>query len=173
MLALNILADNDHVGKEEWRIRVLKKWVHILATCILPHPHSPQHMIIHLLYFVTMWLNNLPTTHGISPGYSPHEIVLHHRLSHKQHCRAPFGVYCKMHEDNIPNNSLQSCALPTICLGPTGKFQGSYNFLNLISGFVIKRMPFTKLPARQSVIHHITELAATLGFSRLLFTKSK
>ena len=86
-----------------------------------------------------MWLNNFPVTNGVSADYSPHEIILCHRLSYKYHCRAPFGAYCKTHEDNEPTNSMHSCALPTICLGPTGNFQGSYHFLNLLTGLVIKR----------------------------------
>jgi hypothetical protein len=61
---------------------------------------------------------------------------------------------------------MQSCALPTICLGPTGNFQGSYHFLNLVSSLVIKWCAFTKLPAPQSVIHRVSELAATSGVSR-------
>jgi len=118
-------------------------------------------MLIHLIHFVTMWLNNFPTINGISPDYSHHEIILRHRLSYKQHCRAPFGAYCEMHEDNKPTNSMHSRALPTICLGPTGNFQGSYNFLNLVSGLVIKRRAFHELPAPDSVIDRVTALAAT------------
>ena len=83
-------------------------------------------MLIHLIHFVTMWLNNFPTINGISPDYSSREIILCHRLSYKRHCRAPFGAYCETHEDNLPTNSMHSRALPTICLGPTGNFQGSY-----------------------------------------------
>ena len=29
-------------------------------------------MLIHLLHFITMWLNNLPTINGISPDYTAH-----------------------------------------------------------------------------------------------------
>jgi hypothetical protein len=58
---------------------------------------------------------------------------------------------------------MRSCALPTICLGPTGNFQGSYHFLNLLTGLVIKRCAFVELPAPQSVIDHVTTLALKLG----------
>jgi hypothetical protein len=50
---------------------------------------------------------------------------------------SPFGAYCETHEDNEPTNSMQSRALPTICLGPTDNFQGSYHFLNLLTGLVV------------------------------------
>ena len=137
MLALNIPAASEHVGDIERRIGVVKECARGLV-CTLPYPRLPKQMCIHLIHFVTMWLNNLPTINGISPDYSPLEIILHHHLSYKRLCCAPFGAYCKTHEDNKTTNSMHSCALPTICLGPMGKFQGSYNFLNLVSGLVIK-----------------------------------
>ncbi len=100
--------------------------------------------------------------------FSPREIILHHHLSYKYHCCAPFGAYCETHEDNEPTNSMQSRALPTICLGPTGNFQGSYHFLNLLTGLVIKHCACFELPAPQSVIDRVTTLALKLGVSREL-----
>ena len=71
-----------------------------------------------------------------------------------------------MHEDNKPTNSMHSRALPAICLGPTGNFQGSYNFLNLVTGLVIKRRAFHEIPAPDSIIAHVMALATTSGVSR-------
>jgi hypothetical protein len=164
MLDLNLPAASEHVGKIERRIWVIKEQAHGLV-CTLPYPRLPQQMLIHLIHFVTMWLNNFPTFNGLSPDYSPCKIILRHCLSCKRHCRAPFGAYCEMHEDNKPTNSMHSCALPTICLGPTGKFQGSYNFLNLISGLLIKRRAFHDFSAPDSIIGRVTALAATSGVS--------
>ena len=115
-----------------------------------------------------MWLNNFPTINGVSADYSPRKIILHHCLSYKYHCHAPFGAYCKTHEDNEPTNSMHSRALLAICLGPTGNFQVSCHFLNLLSGLVIKRRAFVELPAPQSIIDHVTTLASKLGVSREL-----
>jgi hypothetical protein len=68
---------------------------------------------------------------------------------------------------------MQSRALPTICLGPTGNFQGSYHFLNLLTGLVIKRRAFFELPAPQSVIDRVTTLALKSGVPRkLIFANS-
>jgi hypothetical protein len=116
MLALNIPAFSEHVGDIERRIRVVKERARGLV-CTLPYPRLPQQMLIHLIHFVTMWHKNFPTINGISPASSPCEIILCHRLSYKQHCRAPFGAYCETHEDNKPTNSMHSRALLTICLG--------------------------------------------------------
>ena len=69
---------------------------------------------------------------------------------------------------------MKSRAIPTICLGPTGNFQGTYNFLNLLSGLVIKRRSFDELPAPQSIINRVHNLADKSGVSTdLIFANRK
>ncbi len=53
-------------------------------------------------------------------------------------------------------------------MGPTGNFQGSYHFLNFLSGLIIKRHAFVELPAPQSIINHVTALALKFGVARKL-----
>jgi hypothetical protein len=127
---LNTPAASEHVGDIERRIRVIKERCRGIL-CTLPCTHFPQIMLVHLLHHVVMWLNNIPVKNGVSDRYSPCEIILRHKLNFKNHCRAPFGSYCEVHEDNSPTNSTKSRVLPTICLGPTGNIQGTYSFLNL------------------------------------------
>ena len=122
-------------------------------------------MLIHLLHHVVMWLNNFPAANGISTRYSPREILQHNKLSVKHHCRAPFGSYCEVHEDNASTNSMKSRGIPAICLGPTGNIQGTYRFLNLSTGLVLKRHRFVELPAPDSVIQRVNKLAANSGVS--------
>jgi hypothetical protein len=167
MLDVNTPAASEHVGDIERRIRLIKERARGIV-CTLPYSRLPWIMLIHLLHFIMMWLNNFPVTNGVSADHSPREIILRHCLSYKYHCRAPFGAYCETHEDNEPTNSIHSHALPTICQGPTGKFQGSYHFLNLLTGLVIKWRAFIELLAPQSVIDHVTTLALKLGVPREL-----
>jgi hypothetical protein len=112
-----------------------------------------------------MWLNNFPVKNGVSDRYSPREIILRHKLNFKNHCRAPFGSYCEVHEKNSPTNSTKSRGLPAICLGPTGNIQDTYSFLNLSTGLVIKRRRFTELPAPDLVIKRVATLAAKSNVS--------
>jgi hypothetical protein len=167
MLDVNTTAASKHVGDIERHICLIKERARGII-CTLPYSHLPRIMLVHLLHFTTMWLNNFPVSNGVSANLSPREIILRHHLSYKYHCHAPFGAYCETHEDNEPTNSMQSCALPAICLGPTGNFQGSYHFLNLLTGLVIKRHAFFELPAPQSVIDHVTTLALKSGMAREL-----
>ncbi len=167
MLDVNTTAASEHVEDIERHIRLIKERAQCII-CTLPYSRLPRIMLIHLLHFITMWLNNFPVSNGVSVNFSPREIILRHRLSYKYHCRAPFGAYCETHEDNEPTNTMQSRALSTICLGPTGNFQGSYHFLNLLTGLVIKRRAFFELPAPQSVIDRVNTLALKSGVPREL-----
>ncbi len=56
-----------------------------------------------------------------------------------------------------------------ICLVPTGNIQGTYNFLNLLSGLVIKRREFDELPAPDSIIQRVNTLAGKKSISSHLF----
>ena len=159
---LNTPAASEHIGEIERRIRVIKERCRgIIST--LPYAKIPRIMLIYLLHHVVMWLNNFPIANGISTRFSPREIMQHNKLSIKHHCKAPFGSYCEVHEDNDPTNGMQSRGLPTICLGPTGNIQGTYSFLNLSTGLVIKRRRFVELPAPDSVIQRVNDLAETSG----------
>ena len=162
---LNTSAAGEHVGEIERRIRVIKERARGII-CTLPYPRLPQIMVIHLLHFIVMWLNNFPVSNSVSARFSPRELILRHKLDAKNHCRAPFGAYCETHEENTPTNSMESRGTPAICLGPTGNIQGSYNFLNLASGLVIKRRKFTELPVPDSVITRVTEIAKNSGVSK-------
>jgi hypothetical protein len=162
MLDVNTPAASEHVGDIKRRVCLIKERARGIV-CTLPSPRLPRIMLIHLIHFIRMWLNNIPAINGVSLDYSPREIILRHHLSYKYHCHTPFRAYCETHEDNEPTNSMRSCALPTICLGPTGNFQGSYHFLNLLSSLVIKRCAFVELLAPQSIIDRVTTLALKSG----------
>ena len=55
--------------------------------------------------------------------------------------------------------------IPVICLGPTGNIQGTYSFLYLARGPVIKCRRFTEIPAPDSVIKCVATLAHKSGVS--------
>ncbi len=149
---LNLPASGEHVAEIERRIQVIKEHSRGIINT-LPHPHLPQMMLIHLLHFVVLWLNNFPSNTRISSRWSSCEIILCHCLDYKHHCRAPFGAYCKVHEDHEKiRNSMKTRGIPSICLGPTGNIQGTYIFLSLVSGLVLKRRTWNELPVPQSVI---------------------
>ena len=162
---LNTPAASEHIGEIERRIRLIKERARGIV-CTLPYPDLPQQIVIHLLHFVVMWLNNFPSATS-GTRYSPREIILRRRLDYTHHCRAMFGSYCEVHEDHEKSrNSMKPRGVPAICLGPTGNIQGTYNFLSLVTGLVIQRRHFTELPVPQSVIDRVAYLARNSGVSR-------
>jgi hypothetical protein len=60
-------------------------------------------------------------------------------------------------------NGMTTCGTPAICFGPTGNFQGTYNFLSLVTGQVIQHRHFDELPVPDSVIAQASELAKNSG----------
>jgi hypothetical protein len=62
---MNTPAAAEYFGKIERCIRVIKERSHGII-CTLPYPKLSQMMLIHLLHFIVMWLNNFPIAMGIS-----------------------------------------------------------------------------------------------------------
>jgi hypothetical protein len=63
---------------------------------------------------------------------------------------------------------MQSRTMPAICLGPMGNMQGTYNFLNLAMGHIVKCRRFHEIPAPDLVIKRINDLATKNGVSSTL-----
>jgi hypothetical protein len=116
-----------------------------------------------------MWLNNFPVANGISTTWSQLEIILRHCLDYTHYCCAPFGAYCEAHKENTPTNDMTTCGTHAICLGPTGNFLGTYNFLSLVTGQVIRHCHFDELPVPDAVITLVSDLTKKLVFHKTLF----
>ena len=119
----------------------------------------PHVILIELIYHVVLWLNAFPSKSGVLELLSPRELVLRHRLDFTKYCRAPFGSYCKTHEEPSPTNYMAPCSSPTIVLGPTVNLQGTYKFFSLETGKKIKRRRFTRYTMPDSVIKRVEKFA--------------
>ena len=94
---INTMAANEHVGEAKRGIWIINERAHgNLAT--LPVKKLPKVMIIHLVYFVTMWLNAWPIKTGISSPISPRELIAGMKLTTKLHDQVPLGVYHEIHD---------------------------------------------------------------------------
>jgi hypothetical protein len=93
---INTTAASEHVREIERKIRVVNEQARGII-CTLPYKTLPRQLVLHLLHFVVMWLNNFPVANGISTIWSPREIILGHWLNYTHHCCTPFGAYCEVH----------------------------------------------------------------------------
>ncbi|KAL7472774.1 hypothetical protein ACHAXS_013136 [Conticribra weissflogii] len=166
---VNTTSAGEHVGDIERHIRTIKERARGI-TCTLPYRSMLARMIVKLVYFCVMWLNAVPNKNGVSSDYSPREIVVRQKLDYKKHCRVPFGAYCKVFEDRERTNTMASRTRPAISLGPTGNMQGTYKFMCLRTGRVIKRRQFKELPMPSSMISRIEQLGAQGNTKELVFS---
>ncbi len=144
-VTLNTTAAHDHVGKIKWKIRVIKERGRGMISTLL-YETMLKLMVIELMHFCVIWMNSFPVKFGVSEKWSPKELVSGHKLDAKLHCKAPFGSYCKVHADPDITNTMEPRTKWAICLGQTGKRQGSYKFMSLTTGNKIIRRNFTKMP---------------------------
>jgi hypothetical protein len=138
-------ATGEHVPEIERQIRVIKERAREIRST-LPFKRMPNRMIVELIKFVVLWLNDFPPSSGISKTYSPRTIRTGTTLDYNKHCKLLFGAYVETHEMNTPTNTMKEITRAAICLGPTANFQGSYKFLCLRTGRRITRKQFRELP---------------------------
>ena len=119
LVEVNTAAAREHVGEIERAIRLIKERCRGIV-CTLPYLVYPKQVLVHLVYFCIMWINNFPAEKGISEKYSPREIVTKRVLDFEKHCRGMFGEYVEAHADPDMTNNMQSRTYPAIYLGPTG-----------------------------------------------------
>jgi hypothetical protein len=148
---LNTTAASEHVPDIERQIRLIKERSRALRS-ILPFKIIHGRMIIEMLAKVVLWINAFPPSSGVSASYSPRTIMTGTTLDFNKHCRIPSGAYAEVHEDRNITNTMDEWTQPSICLGPTANFQGSYKFLSLRTGKRITWKHFKELPMPASII---------------------
>ena len=135
---LNTTGLRYQVPEIESQIQVIKERMRA-HHANLPLPSFTRRMTIELAKHVMMFLNAFPPNSGLSKTYSPHAIMTGKALDWKKSCELHFGEYTQVHEDRNVTNTLEERTPGEICLGPTSKLQGRYNFFSLRSGRKITR----------------------------------
>ena len=73
-----------------------------------------------MIYFVTVMLNDVPDTLGVSEVYSPRKIVTQSKLDMNKDCKIRFGKYVEASKDAQITNKMKSCNEECIALVPSG-----------------------------------------------------
>ena len=84
-VAINTTTSREHVGEIKQSIRIYKERARAIIS-LLPILVLPKQIMIHLVYYVIIFLNCEICKQGISATLSPREIVLRKRLSWIRHC---------------------------------------------------------------------------------------
>ena len=118
----------------------------------LPFSHLHKQIVIHLVYFVVLWLNAFPAKSGISGKLSPREIVTHKKLDYDKHCQVNFGSYVEAHNDPDITYDMMPRTHESIALGPSGNMQGTQKVFCINTGRVLKWRKITEYPLPTRVI---------------------
>jgi hypothetical protein len=156
---LNICALGEHVPEVERKIRTVKGQVQVVITT-LPFRTIPLIITAHAVIFSVMWVNLFPLKGKISSTLSPQAIVTGLTPNAEKHCRIPFGAYTQVHANNTQSNSTMiSRTVGAISLGPTGNLQGTYKFMSLLTGKLIKARSFPLLPMPEEVMKQVEKMS--------------
>jgi hypothetical protein len=155
---LNSTAADEHVSEIERQIRAIKERSRAIRST-LPFKRLPVRIIIELMNFVTLWLNDFPPSSGVSDTFSPRTIMTGITLDFAKHYKVPFGAYVETHEENKPTNTMVERTRRAICLGPSSNFQGSYKLVCLRTGRKIIRKQFREVPMPTSVMKRVAAIA--------------
>jgi hypothetical protein len=155
---INTTAAREHVGDIERKIREIKERTRGTVSEV-PFKHCmPDQAIIHLVYFIVLWINGFPTANGVSEAYLPREMVTGMKLDFGKHCRVPFGAYVEASFDDEVTNMLKERTHSCISLGTSGNAQGSIKCLDLATGRVVKRRTVKVLPIPKRVIKRVIQM---------------
>ena len=70
LVEVNTTAAREHVAEIEQEVRLFKERTRCI-TSGLPFAYLHQQIVIHLVYFICLWLNAIPVDKGISALFSP------------------------------------------------------------------------------------------------------
>jgi hypothetical protein len=158
-IELDIVPVDEHVGEVERSIRTIKE----RARCTihgLPYRRYPKAMIIDLVHASVRSLNQVPAQDGISDRISPLTLVTGQGNVDYNQLKLCFGSYVQVFEDNTITNTTAPRSIAAIALTISPNENGSYRFMNLLTGKVLHRRKFTELPITQDVIHQVEHLAS-------------
>ena len=168
-VTINTTAAREHVSDIERAIREIKERARSVIS-ELPFKHCmPDVMLVHLIKFVTFWINSFVNENGASKVFSPRELLTGMKVDYNKHCQARFGAYVEASDDADVTNDMRDRTSPCIVLGPT-VVQGSVRCLNLATKKVVTRRTVNPLPMPDQVIRRVVKLGKS---SKQLRTKER
>ena len=162
-LQVETVGRGEHVGDIERSIRVCKERVRCTTTS-LPYKKYPKIMIDHNLQEKIFWGNAFAPQDYIS-GMSPAGLVLGHPKVNYKHIRITFGAFAEVYDGT--DNTQKSRSESAIALRPHNN-KGSYYFMSLKTGRLIRSDQWRELPIDGWVINRVHELAEAEGAQELV-----
>ena len=130
----------------------------------LPFNNIPGRIIIEMIRFLGIYINQEPSENGVSDVYYPQNIIMAQDLDIDKNCKLIFGSYVEAYEYFQITNDMEGQTVSFICLGPTKNFQGSYKTSSLKTGRVVThKQKIRELPIPTWFTHHVEALDVRVG----------
>ena len=155
---MNFANPGDHVTEIDINTRTSKERYRAKYH-ILTFQNIPKVIIIYLDFEVVIILNHFPVKGGLSPYYSPQNIVDQKPLDYKKYFKIPFGSFVQVNNYNNPTNSNILRKIYGIYLQSLDKIQGGHEIFDLHSQRVITRWNIFEIKIPKAIIKHIEETA--------------
>jgi hypothetical protein len=150
---LNLTSTNKYEPFIEHHICVVKEKVRSIRHSI-PFQTIPKFIMTHMVFYAVKLLNYFPAKVGVSEIYGPKTIMSGEIIDFKKFS-LPFGTYCQVLEEKLPQNSLADRNLRAILLGPSGNAQGRHKIDTLNTSQVITRQSWEVIPMPKSLVDRV------------------
>ena len=150
-IRMNVVGAGSHVPPVERQIRRVKEAMRTVS-CGLPYPLFND-LVPWLAKYSVQRINFIPSKTE-STGASPKELFMGKKLNLKVDLPIRFGEYVEVYNITNPNdkNSMEPRTVPCLSLISANNESGSVLFFNLITGNVIKRNKWVRLPISEPVM---------------------
>ena len=163
LVDVNTNAARKYVGEIERGIRYLKEHcrcsVSTLAIAGIKYLAKP--IVIRLVYNITVLVNAVPDTLGVSERYLPCKIVTQRKFDFKRDCKVLFGAYVQASDNAMVTNTMHLRTHGCVALGTAGNWQGSTQCFDLDTGKVVSRRIISVLPYPGYIVKRVNEWGKT------------
>ena len=154
-ITMDYAAMQAHVPEAERNNCTLKERIRA-AYHRSPYRALPKAVMKCLTTKAARKLNYFPNKHGISPVYSPRQIVHQVVLDYHIHCYYTTGEYVQAHDDLQNKNTQAPRTLDCLYMRPT---TNGHDVFDLKTKRTINRPKVTKMPITPSVIKAVEDIA--------------
>jgi hypothetical protein len=143
----------DYVPKADIKIRRIKEIYRAIKNG-LPWK-LPINLVKYLVGYAVGRINLRRTT-SLSTCMSPYRLFTGTKVNYKKSLSLGFGDYCEVFDWS--DNTSRSRTLPCIALHPCNNSTGSWQFLNITTGVMIRRSHWRRMVTTQAVIDQLNAM---------------
>ena len=123
----------------------------------------PGQIIIELVRFLGIWINQYPSENEVSGVYSPRNIIMVQYLSYDKHCKLIFSSCVESHEDTNITNNMEENNSAVFAWAPLQTFRGAIFFSLKTERMVTHNQKIRENPIPTWAIQHVEAFAVRDG----------